>query len=140
MFGGEDFDREAITEYREEEDPGVLARIAKVKSDSHRRREFTLDVKTEVSVYALGEGTHGEMHDYAWLEDAGGSVVWEMTYPMTDGAGGASKNRLYQGTIELGPGDYVLHYRSDDSHAYRDWNASPPHDPDGWGVQIARVE
>ncbi len=140
LFGGEDFDPQSVAEYREDEDPGVLARIAQVKSDSHRRREFTLDGKTEVSVYALGEGTHGKMSDYAWLEDSAGKVVWEMTYPMTGGAGGSPKNRLYQGTLELPPGDYVLHYKSDDSHAYRDWNASPPHDPDGWGVQVARID
>lgn len=140
VFGGEDFDPESVTEYREDDDPAVLARIARVKSDSHRRRDFTLESETRVSVYALGEGTHGRMYDYAWIEDSEGKVVWEMTYPMTDGAGGASKNRLYQGKLELGPGDYTLHYRSDDSHAYRDWNDSPPHDPDAWGVQIARVE
>ncbi len=140
LFGGEDFDRSTVGEYREDEDPGVLARIARVKSDSHRRREFILEETAEVSVYALGEGTGGKMHDYAWIEDAKGGVVWEMTYPMTGGAGGSSKNRLYQGTLELGAGEYVLHYKSDDSHAYRDWNASPPHDPDAWGVQIAVVE
>ncbi len=140
LFGGEGFDRSMVGEYREDQDPAVLARIARVKSDSHRRREFTLEEQTEVSVYALGEGTGGKMHDYAWLEDSSGRVVWEMTYPLTDGAGGASKNRLYQGTLELGAGSYVLHYQSDDSHAYRDWNASPPHDPDSWGVQIALVE
>ena len=59
---------------------------------------------------------------------------------MTDGAGGASKNRLYQGTLELDAGSYVLHYRTDDSHAYRDWNATPPDDPEAWGVQVALAE
>ncbi len=140
LFGGKGFDRSMVKEYRHEEDSAVLARIARVKSDSHRRRDFTLDRETEVSVYALGEGTHGEMYDYAWLEDSAGHVVWEMTYTMTCRAGGASKNRLYQGTLELEPGDYVLHYRSDGTHAYRDWNESPPHDPDSWGVQVALIE
>ncbi len=140
LFGGEGFERSMVTEYRQEEDPAVLARIARVRSDSHRRRDFTLERKIEVSVYALGEGTSGEMYDYAWLEDSAGRVVWEMTYPSTGGAGGASKNRLYQGTLELDAGDYVLHYQSDGSHAYRDWNDSPPHDPDGWGVQVALIE
>ncbi|MEM7583749.1 MAG: hypothetical protein AAF560_10250 [Acidobacteriota bacterium] len=140
VFGTEDFDPSVVAAYREEEDPNVLARIARVKSDSHRRREFMLTGDAEVSVYALGEGTHGEMYDYAWIENSDGKVIWEMTYRMTDGAGGASKNRLFQGTLMLRPGQYVLHYRTDDSHAYRDWNATPPHDPDAWGVQIALVE
>ncbi|MEM7350819.1 MAG: hypothetical protein AAF657_08435, partial [Acidobacteriota bacterium] len=140
LYAEEGFDRSVIAEYREEEDPNVLARIARVKSHSHRRHQFTLSRQTDVSVYALGEGTHGEMYDYAWLEDASGKVIWEMTYPMTDSAGGAPKNRLYQGMLKLGAGSYTLHYRTDDSHAFRDWNASPPSDPDAWGVQIALVE
>ena len=102
LFGGEGFDRSMVAEYREDEDPAVLARIARVKSDSHRRREFTLEQSSRVSVYALGEGTGGKMHDYAWIEDADGKVVWEMTYPITGGAGGSSKNRLFQ-TIHLFP-------------------------------------
>ncbi len=140
LFGADGFDRAMVGEYREDDDPSVLARIARVRSHSHKRHEFTVDGRTEVSVYALGEGTHGEMYDYAWLEDARGEVIWEMTYPMTDRAGGASKNRLYHGTLELDAGEYVLHYQTDDSHAYRDWNASPPDDPDAWGVQVALIQ
>ena len=140
LFGPEGFDRSVVGEYREEDDPAVLARIARVRSHSHKRHEFVLDERTEVSVYALGEGTHGEMYDYAWLEDSRGKVIWEMTYRMTDRAGGASKNRLFQGTFYLDAGKYVLHYRTDDSHAYREWNASPPDDPDAWGVQVALIQ
>lgn len=139
IFGLEGFDRSAVSAYREDEDPAVLARISRVRSHSSRELEFSVERESEVSVYALGEGTHGEMYDYAWIEDASGRVVWQMTYPMTESAGGASKNRQYQGILNLPPGDYVLHYRTDDSHAYRDWNASPPRDPESWGVQVALV-
>ncbi len=140
LFGGEGFDRSKVAEYREEEDPAVLARIARVRSQRHERLRFTLDRDREVAVYALGEGTHGEMYDYAWLEDARGRRIWEMTYSTTDRAGGASKNRLYQGTLELKAGEYVLHYRTDDSHAYREWNAPPPHDAEAWGVRVAALD
>ena len=139
IFGEKGFDRSAIREYRVEDDVAVLARISRVRSDSHRRLEFVVERKAEVSVYALGEGIDDEMYDYAWLEDKKGRVVWEMTYPMTDSAGGASKNRRYHGILELVPGDYTLHYRTDDSHAYKDWNDSPPNDPESWGVQVALV-
>ena len=139
IFGEEGFDRRAVLEYREEDDPAVLARISRVKSHSHRSLEFSLERAAEVSVYALGEGLHGEMYDYGWIEDAAGRRVWEMTYPATAAAGGAAKNRRFQGTLKLPAGDYALHYRTDGSHAYRDWNAPPPNDPDGWGVQVAVV-
>ena len=140
VFGLGDFDRSKVSDYRVDDDPAVLARIARVRSGSHRRHDFSVDRKSEVSIYALGEGTHGKMYDYAWIEDSRGRVVWEMTYPMTGRAGGASKNRLYQGELDLEPDDYVLHYRTDNSHAFPDWNASPPDDPDAWGVQVALIQ
>ena len=39
-------------------------------------------------------------------------------------------------TFVLAAGDYVLHYRSDDSHAFDDWNAPPPFDPESWGIAL----
>ena len=138
---GEAYDPSQVAEYREDDDPAILARIARVRSDSHRRQDFSLDHGVRVYLYAVGEGSHGEMHDYGWLEDARtGRTIWRMDYPQTDRAGGAVKNRLYRGTLDLEAGDYVLHYRTDDSHAYHDWNANPPHDPESWGIQVALAE
>jgi len=62
-----------------------------------------------------------------------------MTYRTTEHAGGASKNRAFDGTLVLGPGEYVLRYESDGSHSYGEWNAEAPDDPDGWGVTVFRV-
>ena len=129
-------DRAAVQPYVEAKDIGILARIAPVGDHADRSSGFTLDRQTRVAIYALGEGSGGEMYDYGWIEDAGsGRIVWEMTYRMTDAAGGAAKNRLYQGTLVLDPGRYVLHYRTDGSHSFKDWNAAPPADPEGWGIQ-----
>ena len=70
------------------------------------------------------------MDDYAWIEEAGtGRVVWEMTYRMTEHAGGAKKNRMFNDTIRLDKGEYVVYYETDGSHSYEDWNASPPTGP-----------
>jgi hypothetical protein len=80
------------------------------------------------------------MYDYGWIEEAAsGRIVWEMTYRMTDAAGGAKKNRLFQGTLVLDPGKYAVHYRTDGSHSFNDWNAAPPADPEGWGIQVSRA-
>jgi hypothetical protein len=27
-------------------------------------------------------------------------------------------------------------YRTDDSHAFGEWNAAPPRDPDSWGITV----
>jgi len=62
--------------------------------------------------------------------------VWEMTAENTTFAGGAAKNCRYDGAIDLPAGDYIVHYRTDDSHAYGDWNAAPPFDKNAWGITL----
>jgi len=102
---------------------------------------FTLESNGKVRVYAIGEGQDGEMHDFAWIEKAGsGRVVWEMTYRMTDHAGGARKNRVFNDAISLDAGEYVVKYVSDGSHSFQRWNASPPSDVMNWGVTVKLVK
>ncbi len=135
----ESFEPSEVSVYREGDDPSLLARIDRVRDRTHRQREFSLEADSEVSIYALGEGTDGSMYDYGWIENAEGRVIWEMTFRMTERAGGAEKNRFFQGVVELEAGDYTLHYESDGSHSYGDWNASPPRDPEGWGIRVVLV-
>ena len=79
----------------------------------------------------------GEMFDYGWIAEAGShDVVWQMNYDMTFHAGGARKNRMVNTTITLGAGRYELHFASDDSHSYDDWNMDPPDDPTMWGITV----
>ena len=119
---------------------GAVASILRVGDDAHERAPFTLDRDTDLRVHAVGEGSGGQMYDYAWIQDArSGDIVWEMRYRATSHAGGADKNRQVNETVRLPAGEYILHYRSDGSHSYNDWNADPPDDPDAWGVVLYRV-
>lgn len=118
---------------------GVLAELVRVPDSRHWRRPFALAQPAAVRVYAIGEGVDGDMVDYGWIEDErSGSRVWEMKYAVTSEAGGASKNRLFEGTVQLPAGRYILHYQTDGSHAYGDWNADPPDEPEGWGISLRR--
>jgi hypothetical protein len=115
----------------------VLAELPRMGDNERARTSFRLDKETTVRVYALGEGSGGDMYDYAWIEVANsGRVVWEMTYRDSQHAGGADKNRVFDGTVRLPAGSYVLRYESDGSHSYEDWNSDPPDDPDAWGVMV----
>lgn len=126
-----------VTAYEDDHDGGVLARLTGVGDDASETERFALKTPTRVAIYALGEGRSGRMYDYAWIEDAeSGRVVWEMSYRMTRHAGGAKKNRVYDDVIELSPGEYVVYYKTDDSHSFRHWNDSPPPDALSWGVTI----
>ncbi len=115
----------------------AIADLLRVRSSRHPHTLFTLDRAAALRVVAIGEGLDGEMHDYGWIENAEtGATVWEMTYGATTNGGGARKNRLFDGTIRLPAGRYELHYESDGSHAYGDWNDDPPDDPEGWGITL----
>jgi hypothetical protein len=118
----------------------AIAELVRMGDDQNARAAFTLERPIAIRIYALGEADGDELVDYGWIEDAAtGTAVWEMTYRMTTPAGGADKNRLFEGTIQLPAGRYVLHYQSDGSHAYGDWNADPPDDPEGWGITLLPV-
>jgi len=130
-------DRQVVLKYDEAKDDAVLAQLIHVRDNKSLRERFTLDKDADVRIYALGEGSGGRMYDYAWIEDAeSGHVVWEMRYRDTDHAGGARKNRVYNDTVRLDRGEYVLFYESDGSHSFNRWNASPPSDFDYWGVTV----
>jgi hypothetical protein len=133
-------DRSIIAEYDPDNDPAIFARMVGVRDGQVSRRRFTMDRDGAVRVYALGEGVGDEMVDYAWIIDTeSGRRVWEMKYADTEHAGGAEKNRVFDGTIRLVRGDYELVYRSDDSHSFGEWNSPPPRDFTNWGVTLYRV-
>ncbi len=141
MAADENFNPADVGAYKEEEDKSILAQLTRMRDHDHERKSFALKRDTDVRIYAIGEGRNGDMFDYGWIEDAKtGKVVWEMTYRMTEHAGGASKNRLYDDVISLKAGEYVLHYETDDSHSFNDWNSDPPHDPVNYGITLYLVK
>ena len=133
-------ERGAVDAYAERNDDNVIAQIAAVRNNDAPRKRFVLERQTEVRVYALGESSGGQMADYGWIEDARtGRRVWEMTSRTSQPAGGAAKNRKFDGIITLPAGEYTLRYEADDSHAFGSWNAAPPDDPEMWGITLFRV-
>ncbi len=116
---------------------GVVAQIIHVGDNAKRTVTFKVDQPTRVKIYAIGEGQNREMFDYGWIEnDRTSTVVWELTYSMTFHAGGGRKNRMVNTTLLLDKGEYTLHYVTDDSHSYDDWNSDPPDDPTMWGITV----
>jgi hypothetical protein len=117
-----------------------VAELVHMGNEENARMTFRLARSTKVRIYALGEGSSDKMFDYGSITDsATGRVIWEMKYDMTEPAGGAGKNRVFDGVITLPAGAYVLRYRSDGSHAYGDWNDDPPDDPESWGISVFRM-
>ena len=137
MGAGERFDKSVVGKYVEQRDKNIIAQVTRVRNNANKEERFTLDRTTKIRIYAIGEGEKRVMYDYGWIEDAkSGDVVWEMTYSMTLHAGGSRKNRMVNTAVLLDKGSYILHYISDDSHSYGDWNADPPEDQQYWGITL----
>ncbi len=107
------------------------------RDDEFFEKGFTLNREMKLHIYAIGEGRDGEMFDYGWIVDANSrEKVWEMKLRDTEHGGGAEKNRLYDETVTLSRGNYIAYFVTDDSHSYRDWNASPPYDQEHYGLSV----
>jgi hypothetical protein len=118
-------------------DPSVLARLTRVRADREEEAQFTLATRSNIRVYAVGEG-QGDMNDYGYITDRAGQEVWRMTFAETEPGGGARKNRRVNRMLSLEPGMYVAHFKTDRSHGWGDWNAPPPDDPLAWGMTLYR--
>lgn len=118
-------------------DKNALVEMIGIRDNEHVRKTFALDKASKIRIYAIGEGDDSRMDDSGWIKNQQtGKIVWEMTYRNTESAGGARKNKLFDGTILLPAGEYTVYYETDGSHSYRDWNASPPHDQEHYGISI----
>jgi hypothetical protein len=115
----------------------VLVNMTGLGDNAYEEYHFELPENTSVRITALGEGKSGHMYDYGWIEQEDtGDIVWEMTYRKTRHAGGANKNRIVVTNLLLEKGKYVAHFETDDSHSFYEFNASPPDNPELWGMMI----
>ena len=133
-------DQPEFLPYSEDKDPAFIASLKEVGNQEHRRKTFTLTERTQIRIYALGEGDAEGMYDYGWIDNSNGETVWKMKYRETVHAGGARKNRLVNTLITLDAGQYTLHYISDDSHSFDSWNSPRPDDFAYWGITLIKVE
>lgn len=141
MGAGDDFNAKTVSTFNEDEDKGVVAQLIRVRDDEHVHQRFTLDSRTTVRIYAIGEADGDEMADYGWIKNTEtGENVWTMDYDATKWAGGAKKNRLFDKTITLDKGEYELNFRTDGSHAFNDWNDDPPDDRSHWGITLYKSQ
>ena len=87
----------------------------------------------------LGEGDRWRLYDYGRLLTATGKEIWAPNNRKTRAAGGSPKNRLQLEFLDLPPGRYKLHYRSDESHSPGSWNSPSPKLAELWGIHLFRL-
>ena len=133
--------RVSTFDYEDPLDHNAIVSLTRMRDDEHASEGFTLERPMDIRIVAIGEGDNGRMYDHGWIVDARTrDVVWEMDLRDTRHAGGDEKNRRATEEIELEPGTYELHYITDDSHAFGDWNAWPPDQPHLWGISVSEIK
>ncbi|MCP4633034.1 MAG: hypothetical protein GY855_08905 [candidate division Zixibacteria bacterium] len=116
-----------------------LLAISHVGNNVYEQKSFKLLRESKLRVYCFGEADRNERQfaDYGWIENnETREIVWELNFNSSIPGGGASKNRMFDGIIKLPEGSYTVFYQTDDSHAYGDWNATPPYDKGNYGISL----
>ncbi len=119
--------------------PGALVAFNRLGDDENIEQGFTLDEPMNIKIYALVEHPAGTKTpcDFGWIiNTANRERVWEIDRFNTERAGGGRKNRVFNDQVRLEKGNYVLHYVTDDSHSWKDFNMEPPFDPMNWGITL----
>lgn len=108
-------------------------------------QDLSVTVKIETPgtywVMGVGEATANRVSDFGWIENANKDTIWQMAdYANSFHAGGAFKNRVDIKSIDLKRGSYTIHYKSDDSHNYGEWNAAAPDQTSLYGIVLYKPQ
>ncbi|MFC2083448.1 hypothetical protein ACFLS9_00170 [Bacteroidota bacterium] len=126
-----------VIDFKESDVVEPIVEINEVGDDKFLSQGFSLKKPVQLRVLCLGEGYTKKFSDHGWIINADTKeTVWKMTGRRTEHAGGADKNRMLDEKITLEKGSYIAYYNTDDSHSYKDWNATPPFDKQRWGMTI----
>ncbi|GAA4280362.1 sensor histidine kinase [Gaetbulibacter aestuarii] len=118
-----------------------IAEIKEVTDNQNLSQPFEVLKETLFLIESVGEGNTGNgMVDFGWLENKAHDTIWN-SFKLDNSyyAGGDSKNRILINTIKLKPGEYTLHYKSDDSHSYGTWNAVEPDVTSLYGIRVIGI-
>lgn len=133
-------DKANVVPFKAVETVKPVVELTKIRDDEFVSQGISVKKPMKLRVFCLGEGTGYEMADYGWIVNAKTrQPFWEMSKSKTEHAGGASKNRMVDEVVEFPKGDYIVYYSTDDSHAYNDWNSSPPYERNRWGITLWAV-
>ena len=121
------------------EQPRAMWKSGPLGRDERAEQLFEVREATSVEVLAVGQSGRSSAHpsqDFAWIEQATtGTRVWQLTEDNSEHAGGYEANRLFAGSVTITPGIYRAVVRTGSRHAYDDWAANPPYNPESWGVR-----
>lgn len=131
-------DKKNVIPFKAAEQIKPVIDITKVGDDDFYTRGLSVKADVDLRVLCIGEmSSPNDMADGGWIINASTrEVVWDFNRQRVEYAGGAKKNKLFDGTIRLEKGEYIIYYASDDSHSYGHWNSGPPYEQEYWGITL----
>lgn len=134
-------DKANVVAFKENNLTKPMAELIRMGDNKYESQGIRLNSDAKVRVVCYGERGSDEFVDTGWIMDAATrEIIWELDRSNSEYAGGASKNRMADEIISLDKGEYIIYYATDDSHSYRDWNASKPYDQERWGITLWATE
>jgi hypothetical protein len=136
-------DLASVSQFDPFESLPMIVSLTGIGDDALVSHTFTVEEPMRVLIYAIGEGfmKSNEIFDYAWLVDENRRrEVWRMSVDQTKHAGGSWKNLRAETVLDLEPGAYTVHYKTDGSHSFPEWNDDPPLNPMHWGVSVFSLD
>jgi len=122
-------------------DGAAVVAILGIGDHQDLSKSFKVTANGNYLVFSSGEGTLAGMYDFAFLTAANSDTIWTArTYKESRHSGGALKNRIQIQQVSLKAGNYVLHYKSDDSHSSLEWNDAAPDQPALYGTGLIEVK
>lgn len=118
-----------------------LSSIEKVVDNQNISMPVKIKTTGKYWVMAVGEVDGMSRADFGWIENEAKDTVWLFgDFDHTFHAGGNSKNRIDIRTLNLDPGSYTLHFKTDDSHAFGKWNEAAPTQTSLYGIALFKPE
>ena len=119
--------------------PDAVLQMTRISDNEYVQKGISLKKPMSFRIYALFEqpGSYDTPVDFAWIvNEKTRERVWQIDTRRSGWAGGGEKNRIYDDTVSLDAGDYIVYYATDDSHSWNDFNVTPPFDPMNWGITL----
>ena len=83
------FDEEAVNKYQRAQKNSAIISLTGLRDSEESKKGFSLKQKATLRIYAIGEGSDGEMYDFAYIIDANSRErKWSMNESETEPAGG----------------------------------------------------
>ncbi|NQT25821.1 hypothetical protein HQ585_10725 [candidate division KSB1 bacterium] len=127
-----------ISTFKPNESENQIVNMTRAGNHADLHEQFMVNHPLQVRILCMGEMSRKKhFDDYGWiLNSKTRQKVWQLNPKNCVHAGGDEKNQMAQEILQLDPGTYEVYYVTDDSHAYPEWNASPPFNPQAWGISL----